>query len=45
MLGKDGVLEEGSHDELVKVDGAYAKLWNLQAGGFASGSIEDMLNH
>lgn len=44
VLGKDGVLEEGSHDELVKVGGAYAKLWNLQAGGFASGnSIEEMM--
>lgn len=43
VLGKDGILEEGSHDELVKSHGTYARLWNLQAGGFADRSIEDML--
>ena len=43
VLGKDGVIEEGSHDELLKTNGTYARLWNLQAGGFADKSIEDML--
>ena len=43
VLGKDGVLEEGSHDELIRAHGTYARLWNLQAGGFADKSIEDML--
>lgn len=43
VLGKNGVIEEGSHDELLKTNGTYARLWNLQAGGFADKSIEDML--
>lgn len=43
VLGKNGVLEEGSHDELLKTNGTYARLWNLQAGGFSDKNIEDML--
>ena len=43
VLGKEGVLEDGNHDELIKRDGAYAKLWNLQAGGFSEKSIDDLL--
>lgn len=43
VLGKDGIQEEGSHDELLKSGGTYARLWNLQAGGFSDKSIEDML--
>jgi len=36
VVVKDGsIVEEGSHQELLKLeDGLYAKLWNLQAGGF-----------
>ncbi len=44
VLGKEGVLEDGSHDELLKSGGMYAKLWNLQAGGFSDKSIEEMLD-
>ncbi len=44
VLGKQGVVEEGSHDELIKKHGTYARLWNLQAGGFADKSIEDLLD-
>ncbi len=29
-LGKDGIEEEGTHDELISKDGEYAKLYNLQ---------------
>ncbi len=44
VLGKNGVIEDGSHNDLIKkADGMYAKLWNLQAGGFAEKSIEEML--
>lgn len=44
VLGKEGIIEDGSHDELLKKpNGMYAKLWNLQAGGFADKSIEEML--
>ncbi len=28
------IVEDGSHDELLGRDGHYARLWNMQAGGF-----------
>jgi ATP-binding cassette subfamily B protein len=28
------IIEEGTHQELINQDGHYAKLWNMQAGGF-----------
>lgn len=28
------IIEDGKHDELVKLDGHYARMWNMQAGGF-----------
>jgi ATP-binding cassette subfamily B protein len=28
------IIEDGSHDELLKKKGHYAKLWSMQAGGF-----------
>lgn len=28
------IIEDGSHDELLKQKGHYAKLWSMQAGGF-----------
>ena len=43
VLGKEGIIEEGNHEELLKTGGMYARLWNLQAGGFNDKSIEDML--
>lgn len=44
VLGKEGVIEQGSHDELLNKNGTYSKLWNIQAGGFADRSIEDLLD-
>ena len=44
VLGKEGIAEEGSHDQLVQKGGTYARLWSLQAGGFADKSIEDLLD-
>ncbi|THV41490.1 ABC transporter ATP-binding protein [Glycomyces buryatensis] len=35
MLGPDGIIEQGSHDELVEGDGEYARLFALQASQFA----------
>ena len=43
VLGKQGVVEEGSHHELINKQGTYSRLWNLQAGGFADKSIEELL--
>jgi len=28
------IVEDGSHAELLRLDGHYARLWNMQAGGF-----------
>lgn len=27
------IVEDGSHEELLRRDGHYARLWNMQAGG------------
>jgi ABC-type multidrug transport system fused ATPase/permease subunit len=33
---KEGkIAEEGTHDELMKKDGEYAKLYNIQANAFS----------
>ncbi|MBM7784112.1 ABC transporter ATP-binding protein [Tenggerimyces flavus] len=34
VLGHTGVLEQGSHDELIRRDGVYAELYHLQARGY-----------
>ncbi len=34
VLDQGAILEEGTHDELVKASGVYSELWNHQAGGF-----------
>jgi ABC-type transport system involved in Fe-S cluster assembly fused permease/ATPase subunit len=28
------ILEEGTHNDLIKQEGGYAKIWNLQAQAF-----------
>jgi ATP-binding cassette subfamily B protein len=28
------VIEDGNHKALLQIDGHYARLWNMQAGGF-----------
>jgi len=35
------VVEDGTHDELLYQGGHYAKLWEMQAGGFLPESLED----
>ncbi len=34
VLDQGQIIEQGSHDELVKAEGLYASLWSRQSGGF-----------
>lgn len=34
VLGKSGIMEQGSHQQLLDIDGQYATLFNLQAKGY-----------
>jgi ATP-binding cassette subfamily B protein len=34
------IVEDGSHEELIHKNGHYARLWNMQAGGFLPESDE-----
>jgi ABC-type antimicrobial peptide transport system ATPase subunit len=34
MFDQGKIVEDGSHDELLLKNGHYARLWNIQAGGF-----------
>ncbi|MER5713846.1 ABC transporter ATP-binding protein [Streptomyces sp. NPDC002132] len=40
VLDRGSVVEQGSHEELLATDGAYAKLWRHQSGGFLGESAE-----
>jgi ATP-binding cassette subfamily B multidrug efflux pump len=40
VLDKGRIVEQGSHDELLKLDGHYARFWNRQSGGFIDTSPE-----
>lgn len=34
VFDKGHVIEDGTHEELIKLKGHYAKMWDMQAGGF-----------
>jgi ATP-binding cassette, subfamily B, bacterial len=34
VMDNGSIIEQGSHNELLRQNGAYAKLWNHQSGGF-----------
>ncbi|MFK4100500.1 ABC transporter ATP-binding protein [Streptomyces sp. NPDC019531] len=42
VLDRGRIVEQGSHQELLSLDGPYAKLWHHQSGGFLEdGLVED----
>ena len=38
VLDKGEIIEQGTHDELLAMNGRYSRLWNMQQGNFV---IED----
>jgi ATP-binding cassette subfamily B protein len=43
VLDRGSVVEQGTHEELLASNGAYAKLWQHQSGGFLGESAEPAL--
>jgi ATP-binding cassette subfamily B multidrug efflux pump len=39
------IVEQGTHDELLKLGGHYAKLWRHQSGGFLADELREGLEH
>jgi ATP-binding cassette subfamily B protein len=34
MLEKGGIVEQGTHEELLSLNGKYAQMWKVQAGAY-----------
>ena len=42
LVFKNGkIVEDGTHQELIKLKGTYKKLWDAQVGGFLSNEVEE----
>jgi ATP-binding cassette subfamily B protein len=41
VLDRGGIVEQGTHAELLDADGSYAKLWRHQSGGFLDETVPD----
>ncbi len=41
VMDKGKIIEEGSHKDLLRLNGTYAKLWNHQSGGFLEEETEE----
>jgi ATP-binding cassette subfamily B multidrug efflux pump len=37
------IVEEGTHDELLRAGGHYALLWKRQSGGFLANDVPDVI--
>lgn len=42
VLDKRKIIEDGTHEELLKIGGYYQSMWNMQAGGFLPESLEEI---
>jgi ATP-binding cassette subfamily B protein len=42
VLDHGAILEQGTHDELLRQQGTYARLWQHQSGGFLTEETEDV---
>jgi ATP-binding cassette subfamily B protein len=40
VLDHGRIIEQGSHQELLRLGGAYAALWRRQSGGFIDDSVD-----
>ena len=43
LFDKGHIIEDGTHEELLENKGHYARMWNMQAGGFLP-EVEDAEN-
>lgn len=41
VMDQGQVIEQGSHDELIALNGLYAKLWQRQSGGFLAHDLDE----
>ena len=41
VLDKGKIIEDGAHEELLRTQGYYQNMWNMQAGGFLPESLEE----
>lgn len=41
VMDAGGIVDQGTHSELLAKDGIYQKLWSIQAGGFLGGLAEE----